>query len=1116
MKTVLIAALAAMCLLGGTPAWAAAVYSLEGTTLTVEVADGEATLDASQVAAGVSRIRKTGAGDLVATPMPSYTGDFAIDAGRFIVNQNGDFGADNVGTTYVNDGASLAYAKCDEIARGETIVFAGAPASGCLFKLGRLPYPSGYVETWKYFSNTKTKYRATDAAVVFGTAGKRFQMLGSYDANGRDLVCDQTMVTTSSTLQFNLGLAIVNAADVIVGRATNADGTAAKAGAQLLVEPSTFSLKSKTGASRLVVCSNPNGNISSYYPRKPVATDGNWTLVLENASLRTGVVSSWDDLETTRWNDRVEFTGANAGAAEWYGSDSITNYSVNLYGPVSGSGKLKVGPGWLNFVGTSANTYAGQVTVRGRTASKPFISDAGGIGLRQGAALFPQAASVTFTDEARLVVEKADLEAGVTRELSGRLVFSAGTTLAVSGLGTLAKAKEYVIARASSVEGAPLLAESPCAAGWALVTTATEVKLVRGGGFVFLIRGAKPAPPVTPENVRLVTFRRLDGTVLERLSVPVGATVTSIPEAPAEADFTFKAWDNVGRLQRVTEDVEVWALYESDVVRAPSTSIASKGIAERPDGEPLSLEEYFRLYSHLAWSDEFPGTELNRGTKSYSWSSTYTGGNWNYDLEERNNCLARPRENNCVVSNGCLWIDTRRETSGKYSFTSGGVKSNGKVAFKYGRCEVRARLCRSLGVWPAFWFMGSTGNWPKCGEIDMFEQLNGGAWIASTLHLPHPTEQYVTIENQGTCGPADDVFWADGFHRFGLIVNERELVFYTDNVIHKRIDIRDARYGLLRDRSQYIILGSGMGGTWTGITNATNVPAAFQSEDFVVDYCRIFTNETEGQSLSRTNVTASLSGPVSATVWKGWEMNWGHPGASAYQNDISTNGFTEAFFVNEAINQHVSRDRPDAIFLLTEPACKTGCENGNFWTNLQINVDGWTTAHVSANGDKSREQLLASVLYDARRFSASESAVGTLTFNDATMTNYVTVCADLVERGTGARVKLVGVTLAAPTTAAQLEPLYDYLNRQAGERVVVLFLGLSSAAYASMKSTAAAGLSEDYVLLGADDGACRRVYATGGGTAATPEPLVIVNPKRPTRILAHPMQATQSTVQFTR
>lgn len=36
------------------------------------------------------------------------------------------------------------------------------------------------------------------------------------------------------------------------------------------------------------------------------------------------------------------------------------------------------------------------------------------------------------------------------------------------------------------------------------------------------------------------------------------------------------------------------------------------------------------------------------------------------------------------------------------------------------------RLPYGQGIWPAFWMMGQTGNWPACGEIDIMEMIGGG------------------------------------------------------------------------------------------------------------------------------------------------------------------------------------------------------------------------------------------------------------------------------------------------------------------------------------------------------------------------------------------------------
>lgn len=981
----------------------------------------------AETSIGVTNIRKTGAGDLIATPLPDYAGDFTIDEGRFILNQHGDLGKDNVGTCYVNDGATLCYCKNDKIARGETIVFAGAPAAGRLGKLERLTVPTGYTETWEYFSDAATSYRATDAAVTFAHEKGRFQLLGTFDANGQDLILDQRYGGKWATMQFNLGLKIENGKDVIVGYAKDTGGVEdSYVAAQLLFEKG-LTLSSKNGNSRLVIQGNQRVTRSNInFSSGLITTDGHWTLQLSTANVQTSATPT-------------------------------------------------VVPGWR-----------GPVVCEGLVEMK-----------------------CSFTIDGTLSLPRDWVVRGRKLPVSGTLQFAPGSVVEVVGEEALPEAEGYELVTAEHVEGKPILALNACTKGWRVKTTETSVGLGHPSrGFIVSIMGGRELPP-TPVTYRKVTFRRLNGTILDQIAVADGSAL-ALPDGPEEAEMRFVGWDRAEKLASVTADLDVWALYEATTAKSPSTSIASKSIAVR--NLPYSLEEYFQLYDHLAWSDEFSGTALDVGRKIYG--SYYYGGTWNYDMEQRNGELHKHVESCASVSDGALRITTRRKTNGNYSFEGGGVTTKGKVAFTFGRCEIRAKLCRGLGVWPAFWFMGSKGNWPSCGEIDALEQMNGGAWIASTLHIPNSDGSSSTIQTQATCGPTDGVHWADDFHRFGVIVNEREIVFYTDDLIHERIDISDPRYNLLRDRAQYILLGSGMGGAWSGVTSVEQVPAGFESEDYVIDSCRIFTNETEGRTLERAHASAQLSGPLSATVWKGWSMSWGKSGAGAYQNDISTNGFTEAFYVDCALNGHVNRDRPDVVLFLTEPACMTGADSGakNFWTNLQLKAEGMLVAHPRRLADTQHEALCAAILYDGRRFSATDSICASVPFADTSYTGAAVFRAELKERATGAVVTVYGVN-SESATATELKSVIEALNVAAGARTLVFFQGLNSSAYQNL-STASAELDEGYRLLGEDRQGYRRVYATGQGQAEKPNPLTIVNSARPTRASLHTMQALQAIVTF--
>ena len=623
----------------------------------------------------------------------------------------------------------------------------------------------------------------------------------------------------------------------------------------------------------------------------------------------------------------------------------------------------------------------------------------------------------------------------------------------------------------------------------------------------------------------MVTFRKLDGTVLKQVQVAHGGKVAA-PAAPTVPDFTFKAWDGAERLSHVTNDVQVWALYETTKPLPPSTAIKSESVAERD--VPYSLDEYFKMYDNLAWSDEFSGTELSVTPGGGAWGpwAAFMGGgkpdgkNWMYDMEQRNHELGRMSgADNLSVSNGCMWINLRREDRGGYEFTSSAIRSNGKVAFKYGRCEARMKLTKQRGAWPGFWMMGSTGFWPNCGELDIMEQPSGGEWMTGTLHIPHPKERWGTIQNSAPVSPADGVHFGDGFHRIGVIVTEREVVWYVDERIFFRVDIRDARYDIFRTRSLYILMGIGMGGAWIDgfkddgkVTKAADIPD-FRSVDYVVDYCRIYTNTKPDNTVKRGPSKAALSAPVKATVWRGWQMCWNKPGAWYFQSHIAG---SERYHVKTALTEYFNRDNPDVVVLSPIPAVKVDERKAEF------NIPGTEACFFSANGSNwnncyDRERLCGAVLFNSERFSSSDTSVGPLKISDdPAFTNCFAVCSDLVEKSTGARAKVVAVNVVS-TNGVGCANLFPALNALKGEKAVVLFQSADPRFHGFLKGQAAAGLDRSFKFLGEYKAghASQFAYATKSSSASAANPAPLSVPKangKPSGV--HTNQALCATVKW--
>lgn len=117
----------------------------------------------------------------------------------------------------------------------------------------------------------------------------------------------------------------------------------------------------------------------------------------------------------------------------------------------------------------------------------------------------------------------------------------------------------------------------------------------------------------------------------------------------------------------------------------------------------------------LVWSDEFNGSKLDESV----WNYNTGGGGWgNNELQ-----YYTTRLENIRLANGYLEIEARKETYENREYTSARIYSKGKKSFLYGKMEACIKFPGGVGTWPAFWMMGESGGWPKCGEIDIMEHV---------------------------------------------------------------------------------------------------------------------------------------------------------------------------------------------------------------------------------------------------------------------------------------------------------------------------------------------------------------------------------------------------------
>ncbi len=138
------------------------------------------------------------------------------------------------------------------------------------------------------------------------------------------------------------------------------------------------------------------------------------------------------------------------------------------------------------------------------------------------------------------------------------------------------------------------------------------------------------------------------------------------------------------------------------------------------------------------------------------------------------------------IANGVLTItaeQTPEEISDEingYAYTSGMLTTHASFAQTYGYFEIRADMPDDQGVWPAFWLLPEDGSWPP--ELDVVEMRGQDP---NTVHVTvHSNE----TGEQTSVSSAVSVSDTEGFHTYGVLWEEDEIVWYIDDVAVARAD----------------------------------------------------------------------------------------------------------------------------------------------------------------------------------------------------------------------------------------------------------------------------------------------------------------------------------------
>ena len=245
---------------------------------------------------------------------------------------------------------------------------------------------------------------------------------------------------------------------------------------------------------------------------------------------------------------------------------------------------------------------------------------------------------------------------------------------------------------------------------------------------------------------------------------------------------------------------------------------------------PVAGEEAraYADYKVLTWSDEFDGSALDQSKWAYELGNN--GGWGNNELQSYTNST-----DNVYLTGGNLIINARKEPTGNNAYTSGRLVTKGKKNFRYGRLDIRAKVPKGKGVWPAIWMLGSDidqNNWPLCGEIDIME-LKGSKpkELISTMHFANSAGQR---ELRGFTKVADKEL-SDDFHVYSVVRSKSLLRFFLDGQEYYAFTGGDiVRYPFNNDF--FAILNVAVGGDFDGNPTAATVFPQQMEVDYVRHY----------------------------------------------------------------------------------------------------------------------------------------------------------------------------------------------------------------------------------------------------------------------------------------
>ena len=337
-----------------------------------------------------------------------------------------------------------------------------------------------------------------------------------------------------------------------------------------------------------------------------------------------------------------------------------------------------------------------------------------------------------------------------------------------------------------------------------------------------------------------------------------------------------------GEWQKQTIEFTAGDQYDVAVglVKCTDRNVVGRDAIVDIDNVTLTQIDQAAEYSYV-WEDDFNGQELDQDIWGYELGRV-RGNEQQHYTDSKDNVFLRDGNLVLKVTDRKLedqYLNPVGSAARKVKYDSGSVRTSGKKEFLYGRIEMKAKLPKGKGAFPAFWTLGADFNldgdissrqgygWPACGEIDIMEMIGGTIRTDETNEgkqsnkvvyaTPHFYYANGDADKDGSYSPyelgrsigMDDDF-NDEYHIFGINWSEDRIEWYLDGEIYSTIeyDQSDARIRALQacfNKPQYIQMNLATGGNWA--KNAGD-HLADDNTEFVIDWVRYYQNDEQKAS----------------------------------------------------------------------------------------------------------------------------------------------------------------------------------------------------------------------------------------------------------------------------